>query len=405
MKAVALFVTLLFLGCQSQEPVCRTVEPKFMAIGGSGNGAPAFVLLSDLAFPTSAVWLDSIMVVTALSHNTPQVVAFDGSGLPTSNVWICSDGSEQPLFRPRFVYPHRRGGFWMLDVRTGLNHSFVSRAFKEKSRAGMKELVHECLTVPLSRRTSEGSKVIKVHQAVPLANGFLFLGRSRSPRGQESIGLFAVDGDGDVSRLSGYDRGSVYLDRELQLLASFGDVAFAFLPGSGRGLVRVDAAGFKMTLLSDAPIWQSDAKIRDIWAGRLEREVEMYRGIERGSGAIGIVAWKRSLFAILKGSSEGGETAWFLHQLDPETGAVVRHGWNRRSTTLRLPTTAHGLVVAPGPHEFALFESAAVGATGSSLLRPVTSITFVSSAWIRRQLQRRPSAVPQCQQEEKAVAG
>lgn len=99
--------------------------------------------------------------------------------------------------------------------------------------------------------------------------------------------------------------------------------------------------------------------------------------VERTPMPVGLYGWGDRLYLLSRNpegrpGAEVGATAWTLTALDPDGG--------RRGASLRLPTAARHLVVAPGPERWAFLEKGAVRSLGE---QDTGSVLFVPAAQVR----------------------
>ena len=105
------------------------------------------------------------------------------------------------------------------------------------------------------------------------------------------------------------------------------------------------------------------------------------QAIEKSALPVGLYASEPFLYLLTRRPDPQG-TTWQLHQIDPRTDRLIR--------SLTLPTSAHDLVLAPGPSDWAILEKGSIRPDGD---QPVTGLLLIPKAWIEAS---RPTAELGC---------
>lgn len=169
-----------------------------------------------------------------------------------------------------------------------------------------------------------------------------------------------------IEKVDAYAPSSRFYGMSLPLLAAAGGGVFGLRFDQTHSILRLDQpelspqsfpAGFRKTaVLPESP-------------GSPE-------GSRLGAEAIEAMTLPRALYGrgkflyLLTRSPERGGTAWHLHQIDPFADRLVR--------TVRLPSSAQGLILVPGPEHWILLEQGGMGEYG----RPIIGWVNLPSEWI-----------------------
>lgn len=95
------------------------------------------------------------------------------------------------------------------------------------------------------------------------------------------------------------------------------------------------------------------------------------RALERATVPVGLYGRANDLYLLTRRPRGEGGTLWQLHRIDPEED-VLRY-------SVELPTTAHEVVLAPGPEWWAILEKKSITAPGE---QEIPSMLLVPSSWI-----------------------
>lgn len=105
--------------------------------------------------------------------------------------------------------------------------------------------------------------------------------------------------------------------------------------------------------------------------GNIEEYPRTMKAVERANMIAGLFAWDNALF-VLSRAVEEGQRRWYLTKVDPIEDEVL---W-----TVRVPGSAHHMMVIPGDQEWAFFEK---GPVTAPMIQTTHHIRFVNSAQMR----------------------
>lgn len=98
---------------------------------------------------------------------------------------------------------------------------------------------------------------------------------------------------------------------------------------------------------------------------------QLYALLERSAVPVQLHGRGERLFLVTRHPTESGQTRWEIHRIDP--------GEDRLEATLRLPTTAPHLLIAPGSERWAVLEFGHVEDVG---VRKLTGLVTLPSRWL-----------------------
>lgn len=158
------------------------------------------------------------------------------------------------------------------------------------------------------------------------------------------------------------------------LMASIGSTAYVALVGANEmGLWRFGPQdpdlrpmrAFPEQLSGNGPMLPSFAAVEEF--------SRTMKAAEEANMPAGLFAWDNALF-LLSRTIEQGQRRWYLSKIDPLKDELL---W-----TVRVPGSAHHMMVVPGDREWAFFEK---GPVVAPLIQTTHHIRFVKSAQMRSQ--------------------
>lgn len=285
------------------------------------------------------------------------------------------------LFDAKYLYSTQDGGYLLNDDAGGKDGNIYfldeGHRIRGKIQVENRELGDEEL-LAVFRMASMGETGVLTFADFETWSTFVYLDTDGS------FEIFAkLETVDDVRGVPDHVR-ELYL-RDFSYITSLGDSGFVLVMDEAPWVGKAVRGNPMVTRLAEFPMdFDSSPKLlRDPrWLGRSEmtnRQLfQWYRTIEASRMATGIFSWNGRLFITAKEELEDdGTTAWWIIELNPETGGEI--------SRFRAPTSAHHIDLIAG-ETFGLIEKGSIelvgGFPGEALFRETSSLVLFPATWL-----------------------
>ena len=360
----------------------------------------------------SGVWADESMYwVDAWRSEIIEVDPHSGEievrELPWQNIleeqwdrWLEDKTRQDQLGRPPVQGPAtiwRNDEGYSLEYRVPLGFVYVDQNLSlSPNKAETTRVLSESEKIPDTavgekRARHKKSWLHDSYQTIPLGSGFMGFATIRATKGDGAAyswgEAFVYVENSSFVRLgqnipaldnSSSDLVQQYSRFYMPYMASVGDVGFALLLEETPSLMRYQP-GFELEVLPNFP---EDFATRPRLEARsqltnIQNEFEWYHTLQESDLAVALYSIEDHLFLLGKKMERPHRAAWWMMELDPDSGAEL----HRYRLPIR-PDALH-LTVVPGPRVTTFIEKQAVQAARGGLpYLQVLSMTHIPTSWL-----------------------